>query len=48
MTCEGIVYRHGAILLIVRECSGFYPSAVPTLWKLVCMTENTKTMKEKR
>ena len=23
--CERIVYRHGAILLIVRECSGFNP-----------------------
>ena len=23
ITCEMIVYRHGAILLIVRECSGF-------------------------
>ena len=24
---RGIVYRHGAILLIVRECGGFKPSA---------------------
>ena len=24
-TCERIVYRHGAILLILRECSGFNP-----------------------
>ena len=25
------LYRHGALLLIVRECSGFLPSAVTTL-----------------
>ena len=25
ITCERVVYRHGAILLIVRECSGFMP-----------------------
>ena len=37
--CERIVYRHGAILLIVRECSGFLPSAVTTL-KMVCQAEN--------
>ena len=24
-TCQRMVYRHGAILLIVRECSGFNP-----------------------
>ena len=23
ITCEKIVYRHGATLLILRECSGF-------------------------
>ena len=23
--CERVVYRHGAILLIVRECSGLFP-----------------------
>ena len=25
LICEGIVYRHGAILLILRECSGYFP-----------------------
>ena len=25
ITCERVVYRHGAILHIVRECSGFNP-----------------------
>ena len=25
ITCGKIVYRHGAIVLIVRECSGFNP-----------------------
>ena len=30
-TCERIVHRHGAILLILRECSGFNPPAVTTL-----------------
>ena len=38
--CVRVVHRHGAILLIVRECSGFYSSADSTLWKLRCRTEN--------
>ena len=25
ITCERVVYRHGSILLMVRECSGFNP-----------------------
>ena len=25
LSCERVVYRHGAILIIVRECSGFIP-----------------------
>ena len=39
LVCGRVEYRHGAILLIVREYSGFLTSAVTTLWKL-CKTEN--------
>ena len=28
MFCERVVHRHGAIHLIVRECSGFHPRRI--------------------
>ena len=48
ITCEGVVHRHGAIPLIVRECSGFYFSAVTNTWKSVSRTENRYTEREKK
>ena len=45
-TCERDVYRHGAILLIVRE-QWFYSLAISTTWKLMSRTENRWTVREK-
>ena len=45
--CERVVYRHGAILFIVRECSGFIPRNFSTTWMLMSRTENRQTEREK-